>query len=557
MATVAHEHPRQDPVHYPADRRFQGWVRPGFVILFVGLVGLPLVTAWAQFLAVGLPAMPGGGAPELSEGIHAFPWWLRIAHYLNFLFLILLARSGLSVLMDHPRLYWTDHCTPGTEWLRFTPVGALPTDRVWSAKEDARYISPWLALPGYRHTIGMARHWHLLCALFWFLNGLTYLTLLFGTGQWRHLTPSSCQVVPDAWAIFVHYATFHMPVESDSFSRYNALQQLAYFLVVFVLAPLSPLTGLAMSPAIDNRFPWYPKLFGGRQVARSIHFLLLLGYVGFLIVHVTLVAATGLARNMNHIVRGVDDASWAGAWLGLVALAGVALACLVAHWAAWKYPRALQYLVEHIHAVMRLIFFEHIAPRAQFSKADISPFLWPNGKMPASEEWTALAADDFKDFRLKVYGLVEHPVALSLDEIKALGKQQQITMHHCIQGWSGVAEWGGLSLAKLVELVKPKVEAKVCVFHSFGEGLYGGEYYDTQTLDNILQPQCILAYEMNDRPLGRLYGAPLRLRVENQLGYKMVKWVKAVEFIADEKDVGKGHGGKNEDDEYFDVLPEI
>ena len=125
-------------------------------------------------------------------------------------------------------------------------------------------------------------------------------------------------------------------------------------------------------------------------------------------------------------------------------------------------------------------------------------------------------------------------------------------MHHCIQGWSGIAQWSGLPLATLAELVRPKPEAKVAVFRSFGEGLYGGEYYDTQQLENALQTQCILAYEMNYEPLAPLYGAPLRLRVENQLGYKMVKWVKAIEFVASEKQVGKGHGGKNEDDEFFE-----
>ena len=130
-------------------------------------------------------------------------------------------------------------------------------------------------------------------------------------------------------------------------------------------------------------------------------------------------------------------------------------------------------------------------------------------------------------------------------------------MHHCIQGWSGIAQWGGLPLAKLIELVRPTPDAKVVVFHSFGEGLYGGEYYDTQPLEIALHHQSLLAYEMNYQPLGRLYGSPLRLRVESQLGYKMVKWIKAIEFVVSEKSVGKGHGGKNEDDEYFDLMPEI
>ena len=154
-------------------------------------------------------------------------------------------------------------------------------------------------------------------------------------------------------------------------------------------------------------------------------------------------------------------------------------------------------------------------------------------------------------------GLVEHPVELSLDDLRALGKSEQITLHHCIQGWSGIAEWGGLPLTKLVELVKPRPEARMVVFRSFGEGLSGGEYYDCHTIEDVTHPQSLLAYEMNGAPLPELHGAPLRLRVENQLGYKQVKWIREIEFVVSEKQVGAGRGGKNEDDEYFDILANI
>ncbi len=106
-------------------------------------------------------------------------------------------------------------------------------------------------------------------------------------------------------------------------------------------------------------------------------------------------------------------------------------------------------------------------------------------------------------------------------------------------------------------MVRPRPEAKVVAFFSYGEGLYGGVYYDTQTLENALKPECILAYEMNEQPLSEVYGAPLRLRVENQLGFKMVKWIESIEFVESEQAIGKGQGGKNEDDEYFDLLPNI
>jgi DMSO/TMAO reductase YedYZ molybdopterin-dependent catalytic subunit/thiosulfate reductase cytochrome b subunit len=551
------EDPKKSQVHYPSDRRVRLRIRSALLLLFVGLGLLPLAVAWVQYLSAGLPATadlpPAAGEATVA---HSFPAWLRLAHYVNFLFLVLLARSGLSILMDHPRLYWNDHCTPGTAWLQLTPLD-VPTDRVWTAKDDARYLSPWVGLPGYRHTIGVARHWHLLGALFWFLNGAVFVALLLSTSEWKRLVPTSGAVVAQAWVVFVHYATFHLPPEPDPLVRYNALQQLGYFAVVFVMAPLSVLTGLAMSPAIDNRFRWYPKLFGGRQAARSIHFLLLTGYVGFLVMHVMMVFLTDPVRNMNDIVFGSNDGRPLGLIVGLAAVGLVVVICFLAHWLSWHRPRALQYAVRHVHEVMRWLVFRRWQPRARYPKEAISPFFWPNGKLPATQEWEALAAGKFAGYRLQVTGLVENPVELSLADLAALGRQEQITMHHCIQGWSGIAQWGGLPMARLIELVKPRPDAKVVVFHSFGEGLYGGEYYDTQPMEVALQADTLLAYEMNFGPLPPLYGAPLRLRVESQLGYKMVKWIKAIEFVASERAVGKGHGGRNEDDEYFDLVPEI
>lgn len=165
-----------------------------------------------------------------------------------------------------------------------------------------------------------------------------------------------------------------------------------------------------------------------------------------------------------------------------------------------------------------------------------------------------LVKNNFEGYKLKIGGLVENPVKLSLEEVKEMGKEESITMHHCIQGWSGVAEWGGLSLSKIIELVKPDPSVTTVAFYSFGEGLYGGVYYDTHTLDNCMKPGSILAWEMNYEPLSIGHGAPLRLRVENQLGYKMVKWISYIEFVKSPKDVGKGYGGKNADDEFFNLL---
>jgi DMSO/TMAO reductase YedYZ molybdopterin-dependent catalytic subunit len=132
-----------------------------------------------------------------------------------------------------------------------------------------------------------------------------------------------------------------------------------------------------------------------------------------------------------------------------------------------------------------------------------------------------------------------------------MGAKTQITLHHCIQGWSGVAEWGGLQVAELMNLVRPTSEAGAIVFYSFGEGGEGGQFYDSLPLSNARHPQTLLAYEMNYQPLGTLHGAPLRLRVENQLGFKMVKWIESIEFVSSVATVYQGEGGYNEDHEYF------
>jgi methionine sulfoxide reductase catalytic subunit len=545
-------------IHYPPDRRFRIWIRPSFVAGIVALILLPLLFAWGQAAIFGLPYIPP--VPQFIEaattGPHGFPVWIRYAHFFNFLFLMMLMRSGLSILMDHPRLYFNDDCTPGTEWIRFTPL-RVPKDRVWTAKDDARYISPVFALPGYRHTVGVARSWHFIDVYGFIITGLIFVTLLFVTEQWRRIVPTSGIVLTQAWNTFVLYANFHLPPEPNGFYGYNALQQLAYFAVVLVFGPLSILTGIAMSPALANRFPLYPRFFGGRQAARSFHFLLLLGYIAFLIVHVTLVVLTGFARNMNHIVLGTDDQKPLGMILGFVGIAVVIVSWIVAHYTSWKFPRLLQHMQKAVSQPLRLATLNRFSPSERYTKEQISPFFWPNGKRPESEDWKDLAANNFRDYKLKVGGLVERPVELSLSELEAMGKAEHITMHHCIQGWSGIAQWGGVHMKTLVELVKPKPLAKTVAFFSFGEGLYGGVYYNTQSLDNVLKAECLLAYEMNGAPLGEEYGAPLRLRVENQLGYKMVKWIERIEFIESEKQIGKGEGGTNEDDEYFDLLPNI
>lgn len=545
-------------VHYPEDRRLRVWVRPSILAIFGGIVLIVLTAAWIQGQVFGLPYIAPTTAARIgaASGPHGFPVWIRWCHFFNMIFLFMLVRSGISILMDHPRLYWNDHCTPGTEWIRFTPLH-VPRDRIWTAKDDSRYISPVVATPGYRHTVGIARCWHFIDVAGFVLVGIFFVCGLLTSDQWMRLVPTSPRVFVDAWNTFVHYANFNLPPEPDGFYGYNALQQLAYCSTVFAMAPLSILTGMAMSPALVNRFPGYARLFGGRQAARSIHFLLLLGWISFVMVHVTLVVITGFQRNMNHIVLGTDTPGPEGMILGFIGIAVVLLSWVAAHYISWYLPRGLQHAEKAITQPIKLVTLDRLDPRGRYTREQISPYFWPNGRMPVRDDWKRLAANNFKDYRLRISGLVENAVQLSLDDLRALGAEENITMHHCIQGWSGIAEWRGIPLRKIIELVRPLAYARTVVFYSFGEALYGGVYYDTQEIYNALKPGCLLAFEMNGQPLPAVYGAPVRLRVENQLGYKMVKWIERIEFVESEKRIGEGEGGKNEDDEYFDLLPNI
>lgn len=485
-----------------------------------------------------------------------FPAWLRIHHYVNFLFITLLIRSGIQILMEHPRLYFNDHCTPGSEWLKFTRK-SVPTDRLYTSHDDAIATPHWLGLPGGPHRwFGMALDWHFLSVIFWIGNGLIYVGLLFLTGQWHRLIPTSWSIFPDAVATLRDYLSFRMPPEA-AFHPYDALQQLAYASTVFLVSPLTIVTGAAMSPALAARYPWYSRLFGGRQGARSIHFLCLVGYLVFLVGHVTMVVVTGFARNMNRIVFGTSDMDLLGIWAGLVAIGLILAVNIVATRVSLSRPRLVQNVTGVLVDGVTRPLLDRMTSRQCYTKDDISPYFWVNGRMPTATEWIGLYENGFKDYRLEVSGLVEHPMQLSLDEIKAMGKQSQITKHNCIQGWSGIAEWGGLPLDKLLKHCRPLPNARYVVFRSFGEGSEGGLYYDTLDLTHAKHPQTLLAYEMNGHPLPLAHGAPLRLRIETKLGFKMVKWIKTIEFVEDFRHLGEGRGGYDEDKVNFGWYAEI
>ncbi len=484
-----------------------------------------------------------------------YPLWLRVTHFFNFLFLSLLVRSGLEVLSAHPRLYWNDHCTPGSEWLKFTKKRRL-TDRLWTASDEETSFPPLIALPGHDN-LGIGRHWHFLADFVWLLTGLVYIVMLFAAPEWRRLIPTSWQIVPDAGRAMLGYLTLHI-VEAPG--TYNALQQLSYAAVVFLLAPLSIATGVAMSPAVAARFPWYIKIFHGRQGARSLHFLALCTFILFFIGHVALVVLHGFRNGLAVIVLGETHSPHLTralvVWLS--GLAGIVIIHVVTTMCSHRRPRFVQNATQAITDPLRTLLFGHEISVQHYSHADISPYFWVNGRAPKEEAYLAMARDNFADYILEAGGLVETPLRLKLAELRTMPKQTQITKHCCIQGWSGVAEWGGVSLRHIVTLCRPLPSARYIVFYAFDNKSTSephaqgpGYFYGTIRLELAKDPQTILAYEMNGQPLPIDHGAPLRLRVETQLGFTMVKYIRAIEFVENYEHIGKGQGGWREDYQYF------
>ena len=517
----------------------------------IGWGALLVAVAAAQYLR-GLSEVQAfilrhPGTASSAHFAAAMPVWLRVQHFLNLFFLVFIVRAGLQILADHPRLYWTRHSTPGREWFRMQRH--VPDNPLWTAKQDSITLPKHVGLPGIRHSIGLARWWHLGVDVLWLLNGIVLYALLFATGEWRRIVPTNMGVFADATSVLLQYLSLSWPAE-QGWVAYNGLQILAYFITVFVAAPLALITGLGMSPALSTRFHGISKRLS-IQTARSLHFLVLCWFLLFTVVHVTLVFTTGLPRNLNLIYTGTDSTSWAG--FGIFA---VSMAIVIAGWVAatpltLRHPRWVQRAGSALIGPAQR-FFAHVdAKPGTYTEKDISPYFWHNGKYPESPEYRALFDSHFAGYRLRVYGLVANPVDLSLEDLRALPYHEQITQHFCIQGWSGVAKWGGVSMQTILDLVKPRPEAKWVVFYSLGDGPDKGLYYDAHPIEQMRYRLTMLAYDMNGESLSYGHGAPLRLRNEVQLGFKQVKWLAGIEFVAHYSEVGGGHGGYNEDHEFF------
>lgn len=493
----------------------------------------------------------------------SYPWWLRITHWFNFFFIILLFRNGYELIMTHPRFYWNDDAEPGEEWVR---VGdeprstefdkeAIEGEDLWAAEDEIDPPSALISLPG-RDAVGMGRHWHFWGAIGWTVCGVLYVGMLVVSGEYQRLVPTTWAIFPQAWDDLLTYAQFQVPHAEG----YNALQQLTYFSVVFLLSPLMIVTGLLQAPAFRAHFPkWFAE---NRQLNRSLHFIGFIAFNVFLFGHIALVAVHGFWLEMGKIVLGSAAAS-TDLTMALTGL-GVAIVLGFAGFATWislKRPYLTQNALEVGVDPLIEKLFHHVSFYEGDDVEEYSDFARVNGKPPRNDEYRAQYRNDFEDWTVTVDGLVENEFELTNEEIRAMDKQEHVTRHDCIQGWTYYAKWGGVPLSEIIERARPHEDAEWLVFWTLDEKWEYSEdgtfeepdedvpelYYEAIRMDKAEEPRSILAYEMNDDELPVAHGKPYRLRIESQMGYKMAKWVTRIEFVEDFEDLGKGKGGWRDD----------
>ncbi|BFU91292.1 MAG: hypothetical protein NTAFB01_24790 [Nitrospira sp.] len=257
-------------------------------------------------------------SPSPIERVYRHRLPVRISHWLNVPFLIILIMSGLQIFNAHPALYWGDRSdrdrplfsikpvqTAGGEIKGHTTILRHPFDTtgVLGYSDGMRRAFPaWTTIPSARW-LAMGRQWHLFFAWLFVINGLLFTAYALAS---RHVTGDLIPTGKD-WRGIGKSVRDHLILRHPSgeeTKRYNVLQKLAYVGVLFIVAPLIVLSGLAMSPMIDTAFPWLLTLFGGRQAARTIHFVACFSFIGFILIHVIQVILTGFFNNIRSMITG-------------------------------------------------------------------------------------------------------------------------------------------------------------------------------------------------------------------------------------------------------------
>lgn len=243
----------------------------------------------------------------------------------------------------------------------------------------------------------------------------------------------------------------------------------------------------------------------------------------------------------------------AGAFSGLLALGG----CSDLNQTKW-WPNILGSVEALTKWAQRLFAGSH-ALAQEYTKADIAPHFRANGTLnPGTSEYEKLAANNFRDWRLEVAGLVSRPLSLSLTDLMKMPSRTQITRHDCVEGWSCIGEWTGVQLSRVLALASPNPSARYAVFYcmdpmgdSYGDSIKEAPfYYETLDLLEATHPQTLLAYRLNGQMLPVEHGAPVRVRAERQLGYKQAKFVERIELVESFDHIEGGKGGYWEDQGY-------
>lgn len=267
-------------------------VATAVVIAVVALLVTVLIAKWVRTVpSVQSFLADYPGHVELPSGAPTgLPVWLGWQHFLNAFFILLIIRSGWQVrTTTRPKTHWTRN-----------NKGLIRTKNPPSK-------------------ISLDLWFHLTMDALWVLNGIVFMVLLLTTGQWMRIVPTSWDIVPNALSAALQYASLNWPTE-NGWLNYNALQVLAYFTTVFIAAPLALVTGLRMSGAWPRNATRLNRAYP-IELARAIHFPVMLYFVFFIIVHVALVLATGALRNLNHMYASRDDGSWVGFWIFAASLA--------------------------------------------------------------------------------------------------------------------------------------------------------------------------------------------------------------------------------------------
>ena len=496
-----------------------------------------------------------------------FPWWLRLEHFLNLIFLSFLIRSGIEILGGYPKLYRSQHNVAGTSWAQFT-TRQEPKHKYYTVGGEYDDYSPRVSIPG-RGMLGLGRYWHFIAVTGFVSCWLIYMVLLFSTGQWRRYIPTSLSTFTQAGHDMLAYLAFTVPPAVDGLP-FNAVQQLSYGFVFSVLTPLVIITGAFQSPAIANYFSRITRALGGRQVIRTTHFLCLVGYVVFFVIHVAMVVVHGYAHETAKMVFGDSELPVAGAVIFTIGLVVVVVLNVV----ATRWTLADGRAVEKLHNVIvrpwsNLLY--RLPSRMHYDRSNVTGEdvglkntthnFRGSGRPPETEEYLALMANGYEDdFVLEIGGYVERPMTLTIDELREMADgHSQTTLHHCVQGFTSIGRWRGISVSHLLDLAGVLPGATDVVYTSFqdmgrDDAAYdGGTYYESTPMIEARMPQTLIAFELNDEgEIPAKNGAPLRLRTETSTGFRSLKWLERIEVVNRYDIIVEGRGGYFEDTDFYD-----